>query len=124
VLALAAGEAALREGRLLAVHAADRSSTDIDFLHPTHDQLVAWGERLVERALEPVRARRPDLRIETRVESGHPVDVVTRAADEADLLVLGSRGHGRVVGTVLGSVSLHLLLQARRPTVVTTSRRT
>ena len=28
-------------------------------------------------------------------------------AEEYDLLILGSRGHGAVTGTVLGSVSMH-----------------
>jgi hypothetical protein len=38
--------------------------------------------------------------------------VLIAAATGADLLVVGSRGHGRVVGTLIGSVSQLLVTQA------------
>jgi nucleotide-binding universal stress UspA family protein len=46
------------------------------------------------------------------VVRGHPAQVLIAAAQGADLLVVGSRGHGRVVGTLIGSVSQLLVTQA------------
>jgi nucleotide-binding universal stress UspA family protein len=46
-----------------------------------------------------------------------PQALVDRSA-EADLLVVGSRGHGGVRGLVLGSVSMQCMLQAHCPVIV------
>jgi nucleotide-binding universal stress UspA family protein len=46
------------------------------------------------------------------VMHGNPGQVLIAAAMGADLLVVGSRGHGRVVGTLIGSVSQLLVTQA------------
>jgi nucleotide-binding universal stress UspA family protein len=47
---------------------------------------------------------------------GHPAQVLLDAAHDANVLVVGCRGHGRVVGTLIGSVSQ--LLVTRAPCVV------
>lgn len=49
---------------------------------------------------------------------GHPALALLHAAAEADLLVVGSRGHGGFVGALLGSVSQHLVCHAPCPVVV------
>ena len=49
---------------------------------------------------------------------GHPAWVLVGAAEKADLLVVGSRGHGGFVAMLLGSVSHHVLAHARCPVVV------
>ena len=53
---------------------------------------------------------------------GHPADVLVEASKGADLVVVGSRGHGGFVGAVLGSVSSHVVAHARCPVVVTRER--
>lgn len=45
--------------------------------------------------------------LEAVVRQGPPRQVLLQAAVDADLLVLGSRGHGGVAGLLLGSVSAH-----------------
>lgn len=57
---------------------------------------------------------------EVRVETGEPGPVICEAAQElgADLIVIGSHGHGRFGRTVLGSVSRHVLEQAACPVMV------
>ncbi|PZS39877.1 MAG: universal stress protein UspA [Pseudonocardiales bacterium] len=53
-----------------------------------------------------------------RVVEGHPAQVLMEAADGADLLVVGSRGHGGFTGALLGSVSQHCVQHAHCPVVV------
>lgn len=49
---------------------------------------------------------------------GHPARVLLDAATPADLLIVGSRGHGELVGVLLGSVSHHVVMRAECPVVV------
>jgi nucleotide-binding universal stress UspA family protein len=53
-----------------------------------------------------------------RVAQGHPVTVLLDAAADADLLVVGSRGHGGFTGMLLGSVSEHVVAHALCAVVV------
>jgi nucleotide-binding universal stress UspA family protein len=53
-----------------------------------------------------------------RVAQGHPVPVLLAAAAGADLLVMGSRGHGGFTGLLLGSVSEHVVGHAPCAVVV------
>lgn len=55
------------------------------------------------------------------VTEGHPADVLLRAAHGADLLVVGSRGHGGFTGMLLGSVSNHAVHHAGCPVLVVRS---
>lgn len=47
-----------------------------------------------------------------------PVNAIVVAAEEADLVVMGSRGHGAIAGAVLGSVAHRLLGATRTPVLV------
>ena len=59
--------------------------------------------------------------ISTKVVIGHPSNVLVEVSKDADLLVVGCRGHGRVLGMVLGSVSNHCTHHAHCPVVVVPS---
>jgi nucleotide-binding universal stress UspA family protein len=52
--------------------------------------------------------------------SGDPADEIVAYADtiDADLIVVGSRGHGAIASAVLGSVSRGVLHEARRPVLI------
>jgi nucleotide-binding universal stress UspA family protein len=54
----------------------------------------------------------------TRVVQGHPAEALMDAATGAQLLVLGTRGHGIFAGILLGSVSQHSVQHAPCPVVV------
>jgi nucleotide-binding universal stress UspA family protein len=74
-------------------------------------QDLAVKEALGEEATSLVR----------RVAQGHPVRVLLDAATDADLLVVGSRGHGGFTGMLLGSVSEHVVAHAPCAVVVVKS---
>jgi nucleotide-binding universal stress UspA family protein len=57
-------------------------------------------------------------RISQRVVMGHPARVLLDAAEDAALLVVGSRGRGGFTGMLLGSVSQHVIARAACPVVV------
>jgi nucleotide-binding universal stress UspA family protein len=57
-----------------------------------------------------VGPRTPD--ITTDVVEGPPSDLLVAAAEGAELLVVGSRGHGAIRGLLLGSVALRCIVHA------------
>ncbi|XP_062181690.1 uncharacterized protein LOC133885934 [Phragmites australis] len=62
----------------------------------------------------------PDVQVEARVERGDARDVICSAAEKAgaDMLVIGSHGHGFFQRALLGSVSNHCVQNCRCPVVV------
>ncbi len=54
----------------------------------------------------------------TRVEMSPPLAAILEAAEEADLLVMGSRGLGAISGAVLGSLSHRVIAESRTPVLV------
>ena len=59
-----------------------------------------------------------DAQIEQRSVRGHAAQVLVEASHEAQLVVVGSRGHGGFAGMLLGSVSQHVVTHARCPVIV------
>jgi nucleotide-binding universal stress UspA family protein len=59
-----------------------------------------------------------DTEITQLVVHGHPARVLIDASAEAELLVVGSRGHGGFVGMLLGSISEYVIAHAECPVVV------
>jgi nucleotide-binding universal stress UspA family protein len=62
---------------------------------------------LVEAAARQIAARAPELSLSTKILEGMPQDVILEEARDwnADLIVLGSHGYGRLKRLVLGSVA-------------------
>jgi len=65
-------------------------------------------------------AKQRGVEISTELLVGDPVDEIVASADshDADLIVVGSRGHGAFVSTLLGSISRGVLHETRRPVLV------
>lgn len=59
-----------------------------------------------------------DTEITQLVVHGHAARVLIDASAEADLLVVGSRGHGGFVGMLLGSISEYVIAHAECPVLV------
>lgn len=66
------------------------------------------------------QAEEQGIRAHTRLLKGDPADEIVAYADviDADLIVVGSRGHGAIASALLGSVSRGVLREARRPVLV------
>ncbi len=105
-------------GRVVVVHAFHPAPDWLGspYLQRALDAYQAQGRELL-RALE--ERRDPGVELRTSLLEGPPARAIVAAADarDADEIVIGSRGFGRVRG-VLGSVSHAVLHEADRPVVV------
>ena len=75
----------------------------------------AAAAKMLTDAISELDSRAP---VHPRVEPGHAAEVLAEASAGAELLVVGSRGHGGFLGALLGSVSLHCHHHAHSPVVV------
>jgi nucleotide-binding universal stress UspA family protein len=82
------------------------------------DALGRDASEFVTREVERVRAEAGDVEIEARPIEGPAASVIVEAAKGADLLVLGTRGHGGFSGLLLGSVSQQVSHHAPCPLVL------
>ncbi|MFJ8166720.1 universal stress protein [Streptomyces sp. NPDC096136] len=73
-------------------------------------------EILQETEAELLR-RHPQLSLSTDVVADLPVPALLRAAKDAQMLVLGTRGHGALAGFLLGSSGQQLIAAAECPVV-------
>ena len=80
---------------------------------------AAASERLLLEEASALAAE-PGVIARTKLLEGDVVDEIVAYADvvDADLIVLGSRGHGTLASAALGSVSQGVLHEARRPVLV------
>ena len=119
----AAQEARLRGAMLRAVHAwfmpmVFTSGPPLLVLPEAGDELGEEGDKVLSDALEAVAPDVEGLALERSVVEGSAAHCLLRAAEGADLLVLGSRGHGGFHGLLLGSVSQQCAHHAPCPVVI------
>ncbi len=80
--------------------------------------LESIAEKTLAHAIDEVSGLGSAVTIERRVVEGYAPSVLLDAAAGADLLVVGSRGHGTFAEALLGSVSQHCAHHARCPVVI------
>ena len=73
---------------------------------------------LLHKLVADLEERNPPVDVRTVIEEGNPAETLIERSKEADLMVVGSRGHGGFAGMLLGSVSQHLVAHAECPVVV------
>lgn len=84
---------------------------------------VAEAQRKeLDEAVRATLGDNPAVPVESKVAYGHPAQVLVDESADADLLVVGSRGHGGFTGMLLGSVSMHCVHSATCPVIVVRHR--
>ena len=77
---------------------------------------------VAEDAILDAADRGPPVKISFKVVQGNAAQALLEAARGAELLVVGSRGHGSLTGALLGSVSQQCVHHASCPVVVVSDR--
>jgi nucleotide-binding universal stress UspA family protein len=126
------GSAASEEALHWAARQADFTHSDLEIV-TTWDWPPSYGwavpfpagfdpesgvQAMVEKAASDGRNRHPSIGITIRALQGHPAPILVEASKGADLLVVGSRGHGEFVGMLIGSVSEYCATNAHCPVLV------
>lgn len=87
-------------------------------LATTDLELEQRARKSLEDVVAPVRADFPEVDLKTRLLRGHEVDELASLSHQADLLVLGHKGHGAFTGMMVGSVASKLVHHAHCPVTV------
>lgn len=118
-VAFAFRTASRRQLAVTAVHAwaADRPA-DLEAVTAPLISTEAAAYRLAAAALAPWRAEFPDVPVTLEVVRSDPARALIAGSAGSELVVVGSRGHGRALGAVLGSVSRTVVEGASGPVAV------
>ena len=81
-------------------------------------EMEQTAQRVLDHAVSKVTSPEGGPAVRRLAVQGFPAPVLLGASARADLLVLGSRGHGGFSGALLGSVSQHCVRHARCPVVI------
>jgi nucleotide-binding universal stress UspA family protein len=76
------------------------------------------AQKTLDAVISGEVARADRREVTARVVNGHPAQVLQEAAADADLLVLGSRGHGSFADALLGSVGQYCMHHAHCPVLI------
>jgi nucleotide-binding universal stress UspA family protein len=111
-------EAALRGSVLVLVHSVEMGLSVAEPYGGGYvlQQLQESGRLALDEATALVAAR--GIEVERRLETGSIAYSLIDASKDAELLVVGSRGHGGFTGLLLGSVSAACVHHAHCPVVV------
>ncbi len=102
----AAAEAASLDTQLRLIHAVvpgSKASTAADVVYDS----IALAHQVA-----------PEVAVDSRLESGAPSTILVKASGESELVVIGSRGLGVMLGALVGSIGLDLAANARCPVIV------
>ncbi|MDX2296453.1 MULTISPECIES: universal stress protein [Streptomyces] len=113
----AAEEAVLRGTRVHLVHVKE-TPPDVPLPFAPREPDEAWAEDLLARTAAGLRERHPDLAVTTRLLPSEPVVSLVAAAEQSELLVLGSRALGGTTGYLIGSVGMSVAGLVSRPVVL------
>ncbi|MFE2013649.1 universal stress protein [Streptomyces sp. NPDC059491] len=117
----AAREALHRGVPLRLAHAWRWEPLDLPLVQERATQESA-AEALLREAEATIAGRHPGLELRADVLPDTPVAALLAAQERAEMLVIGSRGHGPVAGFLLGSYGQQVIAAATRPVVAVRSR--
>ena len=126
---------ASRKALLTALQLARQFNAEVELFHVTYNPEAYWGytvsygivisqeqieqsgEAALDAALTGIDVS--DIHLDKKHISGHPAAAIIEEAKRGfDLIVMGSRGHGPITGTMLGSVTQRVLAHAECPVLV------
>lgn len=81
-------------------------------------ELEKRAKNSLTNVVDPVREEFPDVALKTQLIRGHEVDELVGLSHQADLMVLGNKGHGAFTGMMVGSIALKLVHHARCPVTI------
>lgn len=73
---------------------------------------------VIERVVGMVGPEFPGVQIDSAVIGGGAAEVLVEESTQADLLVIGAKGHNALTRLVIGSTSMHCVAHAACPVVV------
>jgi nucleotide-binding universal stress UspA family protein len=115
-------EADLRGGAVSVIHAWEPPAppwrTDVRPLVLDAAEVETAEEHRVREWIRPWQDKYPQVPVQVHLSSQRPAAALLDAASRAELLVVGSRGHGGFAGLLLGSVSQQVIHHAPCPVVV------
>ncbi|PJE95317.1 stress-inducible protein [Streptomyces carminius] len=114
----AAREARRREVPLRLVHVREPDPFTLQDSGADSETRQHWAERIPREAADTLAGRYPGLEITTEQRTGNPSAELIDAAQEAEVLVIGSRGLGIVTGFLVGSVALSTVGRVGCPVVL------
>jgi nucleotide-binding universal stress UspA family protein len=123
-LVFALEEARLRNATLRAVYAWSfrAVATSAGMFEPPVEfdfaELQKDNEELLADVVKQVAGEKPEVDIVENVVEGPAAQVLVEESKGADLLVVGSRGHGGFTGLLLGSVSQQVAHHAHCPVAI------
>jgi nucleotide-binding universal stress UspA family protein len=121
----AAEEARLRNATLkvVASFATPIMSTGYEVAAPDPSDLAAASNTMLGAAIDTIREDGvlDGVDVVTEALEGHAGEQLIRLSADADLLVVGARGHGGFLGLLMGSVTTYVVNHAVCPVVVVRS---
>lgn len=82
------------------------------------DARRAAERKILTEDVAPWQEKFPDVSAECVIAEGHPAEVLAGVSGNAQLVVVGTRGHGGFAGLMLGSVGLQVLHHADCPVLI------
>jgi nucleotide-binding universal stress UspA family protein len=101
--------------------AAEAASLDapLQLIHSVPaDRPAAEVSDIVSNAVALASDVEPDLVVRARLESGSPSAILVKASEDAQVVVIGSRGLSLMAGAIVGSTGLDLAANAHCPVIV------
>jgi nucleotide-binding universal stress UspA family protein len=103
---------------------ASKTKAKVTLLYVQESSLFRMRPKLSEeigrKVLSSVADQFKNVKLEQRLESGHPGKIITHLADveDYDIIVMGSHGHGGARQMLLGSVTDHVLHYADQAVLI------
>ena len=95
------------------------SELNAPYIPELRDDLRESHQRILKEASNIVKNKHIEIKVETRLEEGRPSEVIVETAreEDVDLIVMGSRGMGGIIG-FLGSTSRHVVEACTKPILI------